>query len=702
MTRTGTTMGTLAYASPEQVTGRGVDRRSEIWSLGVVFYELLTGQLPFTQRSEGELVFAIMNNEPEPVEQLRPEVGDKVLTVLGRMLEKEPDRRYADCDELLHDLRIIRKGMETSTTAMAKADPLPTGTRRTGWIVGLVSAAVVVVAAHLLLAGRGERRLDPDRIVVDVIRNRSGDPSLDELGNLVASWVTRSISESPVLGIVPFDDSENMRLAIDRNGTREERADPLRAIARAFRSGTAVTGEFYRLDDTSLAMQLDLKDMRSGDYRARLEPIPFTASDVRGLMRLVQESVRAALALEFDPDFAPLAELTSQPPTLEAFAAFRDGLRAYFGGSGGRRAAIQHFYRASRLDSTYMAPLLWAARMHWSGRQGLLSIPRSSAEDSLLTLLSNRLDCFTPLERLLYEYLAAQTARRHYEVAVEAARLAPGTMWSYDAGQTARVNGYPVEALEHFAQVDPDAAFLRDWPGWTQQITMAHLMVGDYQEALDLARRGRQRNPRSGTPLRAETWALACMGRATEILQLHEESKALGSASLPGVIVVQGGNVLRAYGHMEEARFVYEKALEWYAALSRDDPGRYRATIGSIYYRLERFEEAWDIYYGLQEEEGGHAVALAQIAARRGDREDAERWRRIHDAEVDTVTVRIDLARRNQAAIAALLGERDKAVRLLQEAFARGLPHDEYTFRDPEFAGLRDHPPYQALFSYWP
>ncbi|MFC1628510.1 serine/threonine-protein kinase, partial [Gemmatimonadota bacterium] len=71
LTRTGTTMGTLAYSSPEQLVGAPVDKRSEIFSLGVVFYELLTGQLPFKSPSEGELVFEIINTEQELLTECR-------------------------------------------------------------------------------------------------------------------------------------------------------------------------------------------------------------------------------------------------------------------------------------------------------------------------------------------------------------------------------------------------------------------------------------------------------------------------------------------------------------------------------------------------------------------------------------------------------------------------------------------------------
>ena len=131
LTRTGTTMGTLAYSSPEQLTGAEVDRRSEIFSLGVVFYELLTGQLPFKSPAEGELLFEIINNEQDHPSQIRTDVPDNVEAVITRMLLKKPDLRYQNCVELLTDLNAIRNELETTTVQITSA--LPTVTVKKSW-----------------------------------------------------------------------------------------------------------------------------------------------------------------------------------------------------------------------------------------------------------------------------------------------------------------------------------------------------------------------------------------------------------------------------------------------------------------------------------------------------------------------------------------------------------------------------------------
>jgi len=105
LTRTGLPLGTPAYMAPEQMKGDDVDARTDLWSLGVVLYEMLTGRRPFPGDHEVVVRHGILNVQPEPVSKLRPELPRELDSILAGLLAKEPKDRYATAESLLHDLR---------------------------------------------------------------------------------------------------------------------------------------------------------------------------------------------------------------------------------------------------------------------------------------------------------------------------------------------------------------------------------------------------------------------------------------------------------------------------------------------------------------------------------------------------------------------------------------------------------------------
>jgi serine/threonine-protein kinase len=146
LTRTGVTVGTTAYMSPEQVRGETVDHRTDIWSLGVVFYQMLTGQLPFRAEHEAAILYSIVNDDPEPVSKLRPNVPGKLVEIVERSLAKKPSERYQNIDALQADLEVFlgkQEGKTSPTSVRLGVEEF----RRRRLIRGAWVALFVVVAA---------------------------------------------------------------------------------------------------------------------------------------------------------------------------------------------------------------------------------------------------------------------------------------------------------------------------------------------------------------------------------------------------------------------------------------------------------------------------------------------------------------------------------------------------------------------------
>jgi eukaryotic-like serine/threonine-protein kinase len=129
ITRTSSTVGTLAYMAPEQIQGGEVDARSDIFSFGVVLYEMLTGQIPFRGGHEAAVMYSILNEDPDPVEKYRPGIPSELQHVLDRSLEKKPEDRYQSVGEMVIDLRRLKRH-STRVSRSVDLSQAPTATAR--------------------------------------------------------------------------------------------------------------------------------------------------------------------------------------------------------------------------------------------------------------------------------------------------------------------------------------------------------------------------------------------------------------------------------------------------------------------------------------------------------------------------------------------------------------------------------------------
>ena len=210
LTKTTTMLGTPAYMSPEQAQRLPTDRRTDIWSLGVVIYEMVSGRLPFEGERQQAVLYAISSAEPEPITGLCVGVPVELDRIVSKALAKKPEERYQHVEEMLVDLRAL--GKQGSIDADRPSPGSASASRRKrAYVQGGIAALILtlVIAAAAFLASPGEETIDSLAVLPFV--NASGDPEADYLSDGLAESIINSLSPLPDLKVMSFSSVTSFR-----------------------------------------------------------------------------------------------------------------------------------------------------------------------------------------------------------------------------------------------------------------------------------------------------------------------------------------------------------------------------------------------------------------------------------------------------------------------------------------------------------
>jgi serine/threonine protein kinase/tetratricopeptide (TPR) repeat protein len=200
LTKTGTTLGTIQYMSPEQVQGIDVDQRSDIFSFGVVLYEMITGQLPFKGEHEAAIIYSILNDTPEPLARYKASVPEELQRIVGKMLAKDRSARYQHTDDLLADLRICSKQGLSSIIEKPRRDLW------NRYVVTSAVAVLVIIAGYWIVTNyvlqRASKPESGRKMLAVLPFENLGAPEQEYFAAGITDEITTQLAKVSGLGVI--------------------------------------------------------------------------------------------------------------------------------------------------------------------------------------------------------------------------------------------------------------------------------------------------------------------------------------------------------------------------------------------------------------------------------------------------------------------------------------------------------------------
>jgi eukaryotic-like serine/threonine-protein kinase len=345
--------GTPSYMSPEQIRGDDLDVRADVFSLGLLLYEMATGKKAFGGSTGGVIIEAILSRTPEPVRSLNPDLPIELEAIINKAIEKDKEKRYQSAAELRADLQVLRRGFEsghTATQLLATAGmQQPSVLKRNKWAIptiGAAAAAAIAVGGWLYYTKKTHALSETDTVVLADFTNKTGDAVFDDT---LRQGLTVQLEQSPFLSLIS---DQRMRQTLQLMGKpANEKLTPelARDVCQRLGSKAYLKGTISNLG-SQYVIGLSAINCQTGESLTQEQVTADSKEHVLSALGQACGKLRERLgeSLKMVNNFStPIDQATT--PSLEALQAYSMGRNTLLvhGDSAG---AVPLFQQAIKLD----------------------------------------------------------------------------------------------------------------------------------------------------------------------------------------------------------------------------------------------------------------------------------------------------------------------------------------------------------------
>jgi len=465
----GLVLGTVAYMSPEQALGQAVDHRSDIFSLAVVTYEMLTGQLPFNGDSSTEAIDRIVHAEPPAIARFNYNVPSELEHIVRKALEKNPNYRYQSAREMYIDLRTLQRDLDVNNRTASVGQPTTEH-----------QATVLLTEKQSSQSSELMPKLE-NAVAVMTFSNITGEPKDEWIGSGIAETVTSDLKKVRGLSVIGRERTFEVLKDLGTGQLSDFDESVAIDVGRRLAASWILGGGYQRIGEM-IRITARVIDVNTGEV-VRTVKIDGNINEIFTLQDKIVYELSQGLNLELATSEITDIEV-AETQSVEAYESFSRGMiNLRTGSRDSLDRAIHYFEKASELDPNYAGA--WAAlSAAYDLKGGFLSITELSYKAVEFAQKAIKLN---PRLSHAHQFLGgAYNTLGRYDEAIqeinEAVRLEPDNAGA--RGSLARAywigKGMVEEAiveLEHAVSINPQAGYSY------LQLVFLHTLVGNYTRA---------------------------------------------------------------------------------------------------------------------------------------------------------------------------------------------------------------------------